>query len=38
MWLPIRNYELLQKYIDLYIETGNEDIYRILMDVRKIGE
>lgn len=37
MFLEIKNYDLLEKYIQIYIETGNEDIYRILMDVKKIG-
>lgn len=35
MWLEVKNKELLQKYIDIYIETGNEDIWNILKDVRK---
>lgn len=37
MWLEIKNKELLGKYIEIYINTGNEEVWNILKDVRKIG-
>lgn len=37
MMLEIKNYDLLRKYIEIYIDTGNEDILRILKDVRKFS-
>lgn len=33
MLLEIKNYELLEKFIEIYIETGNEEIYQILKDI-----
>lgn len=37
MYLEIKNPELLEKYINIYIETGNEDIWNILKDVKNIS-
>lgn len=36
MLLPIKNYDLLEKYIEIYINTGNEEVWNILKDVKRI--